>query len=181
MSIPKTLQGFLAVTSLVLAPLSANAECFTQSEWEAAHVRVLQTTLEVAALECANVPGRNYDAQYKQFIDRFTPELVQNGTMLKAHFKRVYGRSGETYLDRFVTKLANNASTLSMNSPTFCADSGATFKAALAIDQNQLKQVAVEKTVDHEQIGALCTATTASAKKKKAHVVKAHKKIASAE
>jgi hypothetical protein len=164
-SLYKTLHGVVAAASLVLAPFSANAECFTQKEWEAAHVRVLQTTLEVAALECANVKGSNYDAQYKQFISRFTPQLIQNGTLLKAHFHRVYGKSGETYLDRFATRLANNASTQSMNSMTFCADSAAMFKTALAIDQSQLPQIAVQTVTDHEQIGALCT--TASTKKSK--------------
>jgi hypothetical protein len=180
-SIAKTLQGFLAATSLVVAPVAANAsDCFTQSEWEAAHVRVLQTTLEVAALECANVPGRNYDAQYKEFIERFTPEIKQSGTLLRAHFERVYGKARDTYLDRFATKLANNASTLSMNSLSFCADSEATFKSALAIQNSQLKQVAVQTVVDHDQVGMLCSVSSGGTKAKKIKP-KAHKKVASAE
>ncbi|HTH96098.1 MAG TPA: hypothetical protein VL574_01705 [Stellaceae bacterium] len=159
-----------------MAPLSANAAaCYTQKEWEAAHVQVLQRTLQVAALECANVPGRNYDAQYNEFIARFTTQIRQNGVYLRSHFQRVYGRSGQTYLDRFITSLSNEASAKSMNSNTFCADSAAVFKAALAIEPKQLPTVALQTVTDDSEIGTLCH-TAAPKKAVKSKKVVAHKK-----
>lgn len=159
--------------SFVLAPTLAEARsssCFTQSEWQAAHVRILQTELQVAALECANVPQRDYSGQYNTFVTRYHQQLAENGKILTAHFRRVYGKASGSQLDQFVTKVANDASDRSMTSHTFCADSANLFKDALAMDQATFEQAAVQRISDKSQIdGELCSTASASTKKAPAH------------
>jgi hypothetical protein len=145
-----------------LSPVMASAACFTETEWRAAHVRILQTELQVAALECANVAGASYNDQYTAFIARFQDRLKANGALLRAHFQRVYGGDpGGRQLDIFVTKVANDASDRSMQDMKFCANSAGAFQAALAIDKAQLEQAAIDHVVDHSEVGDECPVTKA--------------------
>jgi hypothetical protein len=166
------MSGVLAA-SLALAPIVARAECYTESEWQAAHVRILQTELNVAQLTCSNVPEHNYDQQYGTFIARFGDRLKSAATMLRAHFKRVYGNAAsEKELDAFVTRVANEASDRSMSSTTPCADAAPLFQQVLAIDTGGLPQLALDHVTDKTEIGGeLCAAKApepASHKKVKA-------------
>ena len=149
--------------TLALAPrIAAGADCFTETEWRAAHVRVLQTELNVAQLECGNVAGANYDTQYKGFIDKFKDRLKADALLLRAHFKRLFGKSYETEMDKFVTKLANDASDRSMKDLKFCANSAGLFTNAIAIDVPNFEQAAVDRVVDHTEVGDECTAASAT-------------------
>jgi hypothetical protein len=160
-SIYKTLQCVLTAASLIAAPMAANAECFTQAEWQAAHVQLMQRTLQVAALECANVPGHSYSDQYNAFIARFSDRLRVDGVVFRQHFHRVYGAGADNHMDQFVTRLVNDASAKSMNSVTYCADptTAQMFKAALAVNVGQFEQVALTAVPDDE-IGVECPART---------------------
>ena len=146
---------------IAAAPLMANAgACFTESEWRAAHVRILQTELQVAALECANVRGASYNDQYTTFIQRFQDRLKANANLLKAHFQRLYGAGSGHELDIFVTKVANDASSRSMSDMKFCANSATAFQSALAIDKPQFEQAALDHVTDHSEVGDECPAPT---------------------
>ena len=151
---------------MLLAPMIAGASCFTEAEWKAAHVKVLQLDLQVAALECANVQGASYTNEYNSFINRFNSRLAVEGKALKAHFQRVYGGSSGKELDIFVTKVANYASDRSMQDMSFCANSASVFKDALAIDDGKLEDAALQHVVDHAQIGEECPAPAAPKAKK---------------
>jgi hypothetical protein len=162
----QVLYGALAA-SLALAPVIADASCFTEPEWKAAHVKVLQLDLQVAALECANVEGASYTSEYNSFVTRFNDRLAAEGKILRAHFQRVYGGSSGKELDIFVTKVANYASDRSMQDMSFCANSGGVFKEALAIETPGLEAAALQHVVDHGQIGEVCQAAAAPKKAKK--------------
>lgn len=162
----RVLSGAIAA-SLVLAPAIADASCFTDAEWKAAHVKALQLDLQVAALECANVEGASYTNEYNSFVTRFNARLAAEGKILRAHFQRVFGTSSGKELDIFVTKVANNASDRSMQDMSFCANSADTFKAALSIETPALEEAALQRVVDHDQIGEVCPAESAKKKSKK--------------
>jgi hypothetical protein len=162
----RVLCGATAAT-LALAPVIADASCFTEAEWKAAHVKVLQLDLQVAALECANVQGASYTNEYNSFIGRFNDRLAAEGKVLRAHFQRVYRGASEKELDIFVTKVANYASDRSMQDMSFCANSASVFKDALAIETPQLEDAALLHVVDHSQIGEVCEAAPAPKKAKK--------------
>ncbi len=165
MSFLKTSAAFLASLSLIAAsPLSA-ASCFTPKEWEAAHVRLLQLTLLDTTLQCENVPGHDYDAQYNAFMTRFHDQLLTEGVVFQAHFKRLFGRGAEYKQDKYITDLANFAQRESMNSNTFCADSVGMFQAALALEGPQLGDAALHQMNDGA-IGDLCRAHVARAASK---------------
>jgi hypothetical protein len=144
-----------------LSPALASAACFTNTEWRAAHVRILQTELQVAALECANVAGASYNDEYTQFIARFQDRLKANATTLKAHFQRVYGGDWGRQLDIFVTKVANEASDRSMQDMKFCANSAGLFQTALSIEKPQFEQAAIDHVTDHDEVGDQCPAKPA--------------------
>jgi hypothetical protein len=159
------LSGVLAA-SLALAPVLAHAECYTEQEWQAAHVRILQTELNVAQLTCSNVPDHSYDAQYGTFVARFGDRLKSAATELRAHFKRVYGGAAEKQLDIFVTRVANEASDRSMSSTTPCADAAPLFQQVLATDSAGFSQLALDHVTDKTEIGGeLCVAKAPAAKK----------------
>jgi hypothetical protein len=155
----------LIVSSLTLSPALANAACFTDTEWRAAHVRVLQTDLQVAALECANVEGHSYTNEYNTFIARMSDMLVIEAKRLKAHFQRAFGGASGRELDTFVTKVANDASGRSMQDMAFCANSASLFQNALAIEKPQLEQAALDYVTDHSAIGDECPAAAPASKK----------------
>ncbi len=160
----KRLIGGLTACVIAVAPIAANAECFTDSEWKAAHVRILQTELQVAALECANVSGASYNDKYSAFITRFHDRLKANATALKAHFLRLFGRDSDRQLDIFVTRIANDASGRTMKDMKFCANSGPAFDAALSLDTTQFEIAAVDHVTDHSEVGELCPAKSTAPK-----------------
>lgn len=157
----------MLVASLVLAPTLARAECYTEQEWQAAHVRILQTELNVAQLTCSNVPEHSYDAQYGTFVARYGDRLKAAGTALRAHFKRVYGGASEAQLDSFVTRVANEASDRSMSSTTPCADAAPLFQQVLTVDTAGFAKLALDHVTDKNEIGGeLCVAKAPAAKGK---------------
>jgi hypothetical protein len=162
--------------SLALAPIFADAGCFTDAEWRAAHVKALQLDLQVAALECANVQGASYTNEYNSFVTRFNDRLAIEGKQLKAHFQRLYKGGSEKELDIFVTKVANDASDRSMKDMSFCANSAGVFKDALAIDAPQLEDAALTHVVDHSEIGEVCVAPAKKTTKAVAKKVKTAQK-----
>jgi hypothetical protein len=76
---------------------------------EAMHVRLLQTELMVAALQCRNVPTYDFSSKYNSFVMQFSSPLTQNANVLKDHFRKNYGANHMTQLDRYMTRIANDA------------------------------------------------------------------------
>jgi hypothetical protein len=150
----------LGAAVIAFSPVLASAGCFTESEWRAAHVRVLQQELQNAALQCANVDGASHTDEYTAFVARFQDRLKANATALKAHFMRLFGGAGVHELDIYVTKVANDASDRSMQDMKFCANSAAAlFQSALAVEKAQFEQFAVDRVSDHSEVGEECPAT----------------------
>lgn len=145
---------------VALTPAMAGAACFSDQEWQAAHVRVLESDLQVAALECANVAGHNYNDQYQTFLQRFDDRLKAAAKLLISHFQRNYGKDSQRQLDIFITKLANDASSRSMQDMSFCANSAALFQTALSTDKAMLEQTALARVTNHDEIGEQCPAKT---------------------
>ncbi|MBM3545734.1 MAG: hypothetical protein FJX54_02175 [Alphaproteobacteria bacterium] len=93
---------------------------------EAMHMRLLQTELMVAALQCRNVPGNDFSVKYNNFIMQFGAPLTQNANVLKNHFKN------QTQLDRYMTRIANDAGQRG-HRPGFCQDMQPVFEQVLAL------------------------------------------------
>jgi hypothetical protein len=55
---------------------------------EAMHVRLLQTELMVAALQCRNNPAFDFSSKYNSFVMQFSSPLSQNANVLKDHFRQ---------------------------------------------------------------------------------------------
>jgi hypothetical protein len=148
--------GGIVAASLALSPVLAHAACFTEAEWRAAHVRVLQTDLQVAALECQYVAGYPYAVQYNAFVAKMGDGLAFEAKHLIAHFQRVFGAGWGRELDSYVTLLANEASDRSMKDADFCAHAQVLLQSALALEKPQLEQAALGYVTDHGAIGEQC-------------------------
>jgi hypothetical protein len=118
----------------LLAGQPAWAEiCVEAADQEALRMRMLQTDLMVAALSC-----KQHDL-YNAFVERFKPQLGEQGRSLKAFFKRAYKSNATAELDDFVTRLANESSLRGMrNLRTFCADSEALFGALAVVEAAEI-------------------------------------------
>ena len=169
----------MLAAALAVAPVLAHAECYTEAEWEAAHVRILQTELNVAQLTCSNVPGHSYDTDYGTFVARFGDRLKAAATELRAHFKRVYGgAASEKQLDAFVTRVANEASDRSMSSTTPCADAAPLFQQVLATDAAGLPRLALAHVTDKTEIGGELCVAKSTPKKRSTKSTKTKKTVA---
>lgn len=182
----KSLVGALGAIGIAAAPVAANAECYTSTEWPAFNVRVMQEFLQDAALQCTRVVGHNHDADYNDFIQRSSAGVMANSTVLRAHFKRVYHGAAEAKMDRFITRIANVAQSRSMSSMTFCADSDVLFNEVRGASSANLEVVAMAFNQAHfrelSDLGEACPLKKPKIQTaaKKAHHHKA-KKVAEAE
>ena len=101
-------------------------------------VRRLQTNLMVAALSC----GARQD--YNAFVLTHRSSLQKYGKIIRAEFRRRYGKAGDSKLNKFVTRLANEASARSnANRDSFCADAATTFQQAKVQDTSLTRMVTV--------------------------------------
>lgn len=169
----KHLMGMMAI-AVAAMPIATQAACFNETEWKAAHVRIFQTDLQVAALECANVSGADRSADYNAFIAKFSDRLKANSKILTSHFQRVYGKAANRELDQFVTKVANDLSSRTMSDMAFCANSADFFKEALALEKPMLENAAINHLADHSAVGEMCPVKMVNtAEKKKTSTKKA--------
>jgi hypothetical protein len=93
---------------------------------EAMQVRLLQTELMVAALQCRNAPGYDFSTKYNSFVMQFSSPLTQNANVLKSHFKN------QTQLDRYMTRIANDAGQRGMR-PGYCQNMQPMFDQVLSL------------------------------------------------
>jgi len=90
-------------------------------------MRLVQTELMVAALQCRNVPGYDFSSKYNSFIMQFSSPLTQNANVLKSHFKN------QTQLDRYMTRIANDAGQRGAK-PGYCQAMQPMFEQVLALN-----------------------------------------------
>ncbi len=102
---------------------------------EAMHVRLLQTELMVAALQCRNNPAYDFSAKYNNFVMQFSSPLTQNANVLKDHFRKNFGANHMTQLDRYMTRIANDAGQRGMHAG-FCQNMAPMFEQVLALKNN---------------------------------------------
>ncbi len=102
------LVAWLAQPALAQGTKPASSNC-PSPVVEAMHVRLLQTELMVAALQCRNNPAYDFSSKYNSFVMQFSSPLTQNANVLKDHFRKSYGANHMTQLDRYMTRIANDA------------------------------------------------------------------------
>jgi hypothetical protein len=100
--------GWLVEPALAQTTRAAASNCLGQVI-EAMHVRLLQTELMVAALQCRAHTDYDFSSKYNAFVMQFSQPLAQNATVLKDHFRKSHGASHMTQLDRYMTRIANDA------------------------------------------------------------------------
>jgi hypothetical protein len=97
-----TSEACLIAALAALSPLPAGAEgCATPDERAAAAVRILQINLQVAALECASVPGSTRAQDYNAFVLRNRPSLLLATHILQDHYRPNSGADPVASLDAF--------------------------------------------------------------------------------
>ncbi len=128
----------VAAAQLAIANPVWAGTCASAVEKAAIDTRLLQNELMVRALTC----GAN--AQYNSFVEKFSPDLVADGKMLRGYFARAYGRGGESELNGFITRIANGAATRRMQQDmdNYCASALNLFNAVLSVDSTGLRTYA---------------------------------------
>lgn len=112
-------------------PANAAGICLSDTEARADKVRILQSTLMVAALKCAHKPELELDTKYNRFVLRNQRALGVHADALKAHFQTRYGANYDVHLNRYVTRVANVISLGSFDDPRFCENVAALGSAVL--------------------------------------------------
>lgn len=154
------------VAAAIATPALAQNACVQPAEQTAFQVRALQSQLMVAALSCA--PNDNtFAANYRQFLDRYKPQVDQAFRTMQAHYRRTAGAGnrGERALDQHVTTLANiNNQDGTRQGSLFCSNAATLFQQALAApsDMNALAGIAQANNLANPHGRADCGATPAS-------------------
>jgi hypothetical protein len=115
------------------------AENIRSHELIAIQVRVLQSDLMIAALNC------DLRDQYNQIVRLNDKELVTQGRNLKNLFSRRYGAAGERELNRFVTAIANDSSSRAVAlGSDYCVAAQQLMTRVLAAPANGITQASYE-------------------------------------
>ena len=136
-----------SIALLALANPALAAGCASPVDAAALKTAVLQQELMVAALQC------HEEGAYNRFVMTYRPELQSSDATLKAFFVRRGGEHGEAGYDAFKTKAANlSALEQARDTPAFCGDAHALFRAALS-NQGSLMSFVDARSTD---IGNIC-------------------------
>jgi hypothetical protein len=155
-------RSFISAALLYSSVAVAAPSCFTASEVEAAHLRVLQQQFNVAALNCetADPSDPTFSERYNQFIQRFSNELQNNSEILYHHFGK-----DRTSLDRWMTRVANDAGQKVITNPTFCQQAWDRLDQMIPLAPAAMETYAVTSAVAGD-LAPLCPEKRAEAKKK---------------
>jgi hypothetical protein len=138
--------ALLALNASLANPALAGG-CASPADAAALKTAVMQQELMVAALQCHEAGA------YNRFVMTYRPELQSSDATLKAFFVRRGGEHGEAGYDAFKTKAANlSALEQARDTPAFCADARALFRAALS-NQGSLMSFVDARSTD---IGNIC-------------------------
>ena len=139
--------SLVAAVLAVLAVPAMAGSCALKDEKAALDMRVLQTELIVAALNCGK------SAEYNAFVNKFQAKLVMLGTSFRGYFDRVYGKNGETEMDEMVTRLANAAVIRSWDwGYAYCPTESQMFEYVLYLKPDELAPFAASRPyiADHD-------------------------------
>jgi hypothetical protein len=146
----------LAAAALSLAAQSALAagDCALRAEKAALDMRVLQTELVVAALNCKQ------SDKYNTFVHKFESKLTDLGAAFRQYFVRVYGEAGETRMNELVTRLANAAVIRSWDwGAYYCPTEAQMFDYVLWLKPDQLVSFAASRPYIHDHDVQGCAGT----------------------
>lgn len=121
------------LAALIAGPAVAQV-CAQPAERLGFEVRLVQSTLQVAALQCRDVAGfRNLEDQYRAFVQRFQGEFATSSRGLQSYFRRTSGAQYTRALDSYITQLAQaQAAEGSGHGNLYCPNIAPLFSAALA-------------------------------------------------
>lgn len=119
---------------------NAAGMCISDAAVKADKIRVLQSTLMVAALKCAHKPDLGLNTNYNEFVTRNRGPLGVHADALKAHFQARHGKGFEAHLNRYVTRVANVISLASFDDPRFCENVAALGRTAIKIDSAAVRK-----------------------------------------
>jgi hypothetical protein len=129
--------GYQAPVANLAPPSNLKSVCFDDAQLAAYRVRMLQQELAVGTLACKGSDGsRRFDAQYRQFLDKYKGELQANAGELKT----VVTRKGRN-LDVVVTEIANRTAQQPNRDPAFCSRHQRALEWSLAPSVSSLVQV----------------------------------------
>lgn len=113
----KAIRLAVLASAAIGTSVQAAPACFSKTELEAAHLRVLMQQFNVAALSCQTTDPNDptFAQHYNKFIIRFGTQIGRNAEVLKHHFATDHGG-----LDRWITSIANDAGMAVIKQPDFC-------------------------------------------------------------
>ena len=125
----------LCLTSFGAAQAATTA-CFTPDEAKAAHFRILQQELNVAALNCQTLDPNDptFSGRYNDFVGKFGGKLQDNAVALRKHFSR----AGANF-DMWMTKVANDAGQRVFTDTNFCQQAWENLDKSLALEVEQIE------------------------------------------
>ncbi|TAD89711.1 MAG: hypothetical protein EAZ99_08765 [Alphaproteobacteria bacterium] len=157
------MKGLLAAGAFAIAaiaPAAVTAACFTQREWSAMEVALLDREMEVAALSCRTVAGVDFIQELNQVRARH--RIREFTAVLQGYYNRSFGAQGRTRFDRFMTVSSNDFSMRSFASANFCGDMLTLFKAVSAAEPGTVTKLATDRARELQTMtGEVCTAPTA--------------------
>jgi hypothetical protein len=122
-------KGLTALVAIATGAGSANAACWSDTAYQAAQLRELDTMLMVEALRCRKT-NANFVETYNRFVVASRPALLNANAALKGHFaQQVGGRGALSAYDNYMTTVANRygAGTAGLG----CEDMASIVEAAL--------------------------------------------------
>jgi len=125
-------------TAASLGPNTAEVKAF--------HFRAFQTEMMVAALKCRQVNEGDVSALYNNFVMRHRGLMAENARVLKAYFKRTYGRRDAGRMDALVTRLANQASERAHDQKNYCRATYDRLREALTLDSRRLEGIVADRS-----------------------------------
>lgn len=123
--------GSVALGCMTLPAAAAN--CVAHNERENLEMRVIQTELMVAALNCGE------SDRYNQFVSAFKSDLTGAYQGIRRTFGRIYRGRAKSQLDTFDTQLANASSQRSNKNKTrFCANASYLFENTIGRSSSEM-------------------------------------------
>jgi hypothetical protein len=153
----------LCLTSFGAAQAATTA-CFTPDEAKAAHFRILQQELNVAALNCRTLDPNDpsFSGRYNEFVGKFDHKLQENAVLLRRHFSRAGGN-----FDVWMTKVANDAGQRVFTEETYCQQAWENLEKTLALEVQEVEGFAAAEGM-HPSLVSVCEPPKAAVKKAKA-------------
>ncbi len=104
----KSLLGIVAAATAMLSGEARAASCWSETAYQAAQLRDLDTMLMVATLRC-RLKGTDFSADYNRFVVNKRPILSAANIEIQSAFSQTVGRARALgAYDDLMTKIANS-------------------------------------------------------------------------